>query len=98
MSAHESFRKLIPLAAVLCLMVAAAFGGYAISNNHALANSPASVTLNLASAQRGTGGKNMTVYACLASGKPTRVSVAAAPRCPAKSVLVQWSVQSGVAG
>jgi hypothetical protein len=40
----------------------------------------------------------MTVHACLASGKLTRVSLAAAPGCPAKSAGVHWAMQSGPAG
>jgi hypothetical protein len=91
MSAHAMSRKLVLLAAVLCLMVAAAFGGYAAANNRT------SETLNLAGAQAGASGQAVTIHACLASGKLTRVSMAAAPKCPAKSVPVQWSVQSGPA-
>ena len=95
MSAHGKSRKLVSLAAVLCLMVAAAFGGYAAANNRTLANSRVPETVNLAGGQAGASGQDVTVHACLASGKLTRVSVAAAPKCPAKSVPVQWSVQSG---
>jgi hypothetical protein len=90
MAAHRKSRKLIGLAAVLGLMIAAAFGGYAV------ANSRAPETLNLAGAQGGASGRNVTVHACLASGNLTHVSVAT-PNCPAKSVPVQWSVQSGPA-
>ncbi len=97
MSAHGKSRKLVLLAGVLCLMVAAAFGGYAAANNRALANSRVPETVNLAGGQAGASGQDVTVHACLASGKLTRVSVAAAPKCPARSVPVQWSVQSGPA-
>ena len=97
MSAHGKSRKLVLLAGVLCLMVAAAFGGHAAANNRALANSRVPETVNLAGGQAGASGQDVTVHACLASGKLTRVSVAAAPKCPARSVPVQWSVQSGPA-
>lgn len=97
MSAHGKSGKLVLLAGVLCLMVAAAFGGYAAANNRNLANSRVPETVNLAGGQAGASGQDVTVHACLASGKLTRVSVAAAPKCPAKSVPVQWSVQSGPA-
>jgi len=39
----------------------------------------------------------VTVTACLASGKLTRVSVAAAPKCPARSAPFHWAAQSGLA-
>lgn len=97
MSAHGKSGKLVLLAGVLCLMVAAAFGGYAAANNRNLANSRVPETVNLAGGQAGASGQDVTVHACLASRKLTRVSVAAAPKCPAKSVPVQWSVQSGPA-
>ncbi len=96
MSAHRKSRKLIPLAAVLCLMVAAAFGGYAAANNRTLANSSVPETVNLAGAQGGASGQDVTVHACLASGKFTHVSMAT-PKCSAKSIPVQWTVQSGPA-
>ena len=86
MSAHTKSRKLVPLAAVLCLMVAAAFGGYAV------AGSRAPQTVALAGASGGSG-QDMTIHACLASGKLTHVSVAAAPKCPAKAVPIQWVAQ-----
>ena len=86
MAAHRNFRKLVPLAAVLCLLVAAALGGYAMAGSR----TPESV--NLAGAS-GASGHDMTVYACLASGKLTHVSVTAAPQCPAKAVPVQWAAQ-----
>ena len=91
MPAHGNPRKLVGLATVLCLMMAAAIGGYAVENNRAPA------TLNLAAAQGGVSPQTMTVHACLAAGKLTQVTVAAAPNCPANSVPVQWSVQSGPA-
>jgi hypothetical protein len=86
MAVQGNPRKLIPLAAVLCLLVAAAFGGYAVAGSRA----PETVNLTGASA---TSGHAMTVYACLASGKLTHVSVAAAPACPAGAVPVQWAAQ-----
>jgi len=76
---------------VLGLMVAAAFGGYAVASSHV----PETVNL-AAGAQGAASGQTMTVHACLASGRLTRVSMAT-PKCPAKSVPVQWSVQSGPA-
>jgi glycosyl hydrolase family 12 len=95
MSAHGKSRKPVLLAAVPCLLVAAAVGGYAVANNHSPANGRGAETLKLAGAQGSTSGKNTTFFACLAGGKLTHVSMAAAPTCPAKSVLVQWSGQSG---
>ena len=91
MPAHSNSRRLIPLATVLCLMVAAAVGGYAVAGNRA------SQAVNLADAKGSPPGQTMTVYACLASGKLTLVSAVAAPKCPASSVPVHWSVQSGPA-
>jgi hypothetical protein len=93
MSEHKKPGKLIPLtvAAVLCLMAAAAYGGYKAAGNH----SPEAV--NLAASQQGASGHNVTMHACLAAGKLTGLSVGAAPKCPARSVPVQWTVQSGSA-
>jgi hypothetical protein len=79
------------LVTALCLMAAAAVGGYAVAGNRA----PQPV--NLADAQGSPAGQTMTVYACLASGKLTLVSAVAAPKCPANSISVHWSVQSGPA-
>ncbi len=90
MAAHRNPRKLIGLATVLCLMMVAAIGGYAVANSRGPA------TLNLAGAQGGASGQTTTVHACLAAGKLTHVSMAT-PNCPANSVPVQWSVQSGPA-
>ncbi len=87
MAAHGKPRKLIGLAAVLCLMMAAAIGGYTVAHSR----TPA--TLNLAAAQGGVSPQTMTVHACLAAGRLTQVSVTT-PTCPANSVPVQWSVQS----
>ncbi len=90
MAAHRNPRKLIGLATVLGLMMVAAIGGYAVANSRGPA------TLNLAGAQGGASGRTMTVHACLAAGKLTHVSMTT-PNCPANSVPVQWSVQSGPA-
>lgn len=90
MAAHRKPRKLVPLAVVLCVLAAAAVGGYA------LAGSRAAEGVNLTSAS-GASGQDVTVYACLASGRLTRVSVAAAPKCLAKSARVRWAAQSGQA-
>ncbi|WP_300604716.1 hypothetical protein [Trebonia sp.] len=88
MAAHGNSRRLVPLAAVVvCLVVAAAYGGYVMAGKR----TPQAVNLTAAASGSGHG---TTVYACLASGKLTRVSVAVAPKCPAKSVLVQWAAQS----
>jgi Glycosyl hydrolase family 12 len=87
MAATRKPRKLVPLAAVLCLLVAAAFGGYLA------AGSRAPETVNLAGAPGTAGsGHDVTVYACLASGTLTDVSMTA-PTCPAKAVPVQWVAQ-----
>ena len=91
MADHRKSRKLVPLAAVLSVLVAAAVGGYA------LAGSRAPETVNLASTS-GASGQHVTVTVCLASGKLTRVSVAAAPKCPATSAPLYWAAQSGPAG
>jgi hypothetical protein len=95
-SAHGKNTKLVPLTAALCL-AAAAFGGYALASNHTAAGSPAAESLNLADATSGASSHDVTIYACLAAGRLTRMSVAAAPKCPVKSVPVQWTAQSGPA-
>jgi len=98
MAAHRKSRKLVPLVAVLSVLAAAAVGGYALAGNHAteLADSRAPETVNLANTA-GASGQHVTVTACLASGKLARVSVAAAPKCPAKSAPFHWAAQSGPA-
>ena len=83
MADHRKSRKLVPLAAVLSVLVAAAVGGYA------LAGSRAPETVNLASTS-GASGQHVTVTACLASGKLSRVSVAAL-KCPANSATLRWA-------
>jgi hypothetical protein len=70
------------------MAAAAAVGGYAIGGSRSAA------VVNLASAS-GTSSRGLTVYACLASGKLTRISVTAAPKCPANAAPVQWAAQSG---
>jgi hypothetical protein len=90
MAAHRKRRTLVPLAVVLCVLMAAAVGGYALAGNRAAG------AVNLADAS-GASGHNATVYACLASGKLTRVSMTAAPKCPAKSARVRWAAKSGPA-
>ena len=87
MAAHRKPSKLVPLAVVLCVLVATAVGGYA------LAGGRAAEVVNLTSAA-GASGHDVSVSACLVSGKLARVSVAAAPECPAKSVRVRWAAQS----
>jgi hypothetical protein len=92
MAAHRRSRKLIGLGSALgLLMVGAAAGGYAVAGNQAPAE-----TVNLAGVQTGATGQNATVFACLASGKLTHVSMGT-PSCPAGSVPVQWSVRTGTA-
>jgi hypothetical protein len=88
MAAHKDSRKVFPLAAVLCLLVAAAFGGYALAGGRA----PATVDLANASGASVTSSQNVTVYACLASGKLSRVSMTAS-KCPAYATPVQWVAQ-----
>jgi hypothetical protein len=98
MAAHTKPRKLVPLAAVLSVLAVAAVGGYALAGNHApeLADSHAPETVNLARTAGATG-QQMTVTACLTSGKLTRISVGTAPKCPAKSTPLHWTAQSGPA-
>ena len=92
MAAHKKSRPVVvPLAVALSVLMAAAAGGYA------LAGSRAADAVNLASAP-GASIRDGTVYACLASGKLTRVSLAAVPKCPATSARVHWAGQSGPAG
>jgi hypothetical protein len=90
--------KLVPLAAVLSVLAAVAVGGYALAGNRAtkLADSRSPGTANSANTAGATG-QQMTVSACLTAGKLTRVSVAAAPRCPANSIPFHWAAQSGPA-
>jgi hypothetical protein len=88
LAVHRKYRKLSLVAVVSCVAVAAAVGGYALGGGGGAAS------VNLASAS-GASGRGVTVYACLASGKLTRVSMGTAPKCPARSALVQWAAQSG---
>ena len=99
MAVHRKPGKLVPLAAVLSVLAAAVVGGYALAGNHAteLADSRAPETVSLANTA-GSSGRHMTVTACLASGKLTRISVAAATKCPARSAPLHWAVQPGTAG
>jgi hypothetical protein len=90
MATHRKPRKLVPLAAALSVLAAAVVGGYALAGSHA------AEAVNLASAS-GASGRHVTVTACLASAKLTRVSVAAAAKCPAKSARLHWAAQSGPA-
>jgi hypothetical protein len=94
MPAHRKSRKLIPLAAALCLTVAGAFGGYAIAENHSAAGSRLSDAANVAGVH---GSRTVTIYACLAKGSLTHISAATASKCPARSTLVQWNAESGPA-
>src|SRR6202023_2411824 len=72
MAAHrKSRKKLVPLAAVLAV---AAAGVFALATNRA----PEAADFTSAI---GTSGHQVTVTACLVSGKLTRVSAAAAPEC-----------------
>ncbi len=88
MAAHRKYRKLVPLAVVVCVVVTAALGGYALGGSRGTA------AVKLASASRASG-QGVTVYACLASGKLTHVSVGSAPKCRGKSAPVHWAAQSG---
>ena len=87
MAAHRKFRKLGPVAVVLCLAVAGSAGGYALASSRG-------ATVNLASAS-GAAERGVTVYACLTAGKLTHVSVGTVPKCPAQSAMVQWAAQAG---
>jgi hypothetical protein len=89
-------RRLAPLTAVLCLLIGAAFGSYALARGGA----PETVSLSSASGA-GASVQDVAIYGCLKSGKLSQVSVTAAPKCSAKSTSVHWSVPSqsvGVAG
>jgi hypothetical protein len=84
---HRKPSRLVPLAAALSVLVVASVGGYALAGHRApKATSP--VRASSASVQQ------VTVAACLVSGKLTRVSAGAAPRCPAKSAALHWVAQS----
>jgi Glycosyl hydrolase family 12 len=105
MANHRKPRKLLPLAVVGALSVlagAAAAGGVALAGGTPAA--PQAATLDSAwvtsamvdSFARGvpdSGGGNVLVYACLASGKLTGVSVTA-PTCPADAVRLHWVAQA----
>ena len=88
MAAHRKPRRLVPLVAALCVLVGAAVGGYVLTG------STAPETVNLASSSAASS-QHVTVTACLTPGKLTRISVAAAPKCPAKSAPVHWAAWSG---
>jgi hypothetical protein len=98
MSAHRRPKGLLPLAAVLSLMATAAYGGYAVANSgHTPSATSLAETVNLAGAQGSVSGHNLTIYACLAGGNLTHISTATVPQCPARSVPVRWTGQSGQA-
>ena len=82
-------RLLVPLVVVLCLGGAAS-GGAAMAGAY---SSPTPLSVNLAGAS-GSTNPGVTVYACLASGKLSHVSVTAAPKCPANTVPVHWTGQT----
>ena len=86
-------------AVVFCCLgfAVASLVGNAAANNRSPADSRLSETVNLAGAQGSATGQTVTIHACLASGKLTHVSMGAVPNCPATSVPVQWSAQSGPA-
>ncbi|HEY0935226.1 MAG TPA: hypothetical protein VGD91_15970 [Trebonia sp.] len=96
MSAPRNSRKLVTLAAVLGLMVIAAFGGYAAASSRTPA-ARLTESASLAGAQASAASRPVTVHACLAGGNLTRVSVTRAARCPARSTPVQWTGQAGAA-
>ena len=81
---------------MLSVLVAAAVSGYALPSNDAtqLADSHASATVNLANTT-GASGQRVTLTACLAAGKLTRISLAAAAKCPANSATLHWAAQPG---
>jgi hypothetical protein len=87
MAIHGKHQKLVPFA-VLFAAVAAAASGCAVGGSHApeaakLADNASVVT-----------SRELAVYACLAPAKAERVS-ADTPKCPAHTVLADWSAQSG---
>ena len=96
MSAHRRPAKLLPLAAVLCLMASAAYGGYTVANSHTPAGNSLAETVDLAGAQGGASGQNVTIYGCLAGGKLSHISMTA-PKCPTRSVVVRWTAQASPA-
>jgi hypothetical protein len=105
MANHRKPRRRVPLAgvAVLSMLAGATAGGIALSGNSA----PRAATLDsawvtsamvdsFARAVPAAAGRNVLVYACLASGKLTGVSVSA-PECPANSIRLHWVAQSAPA-
>lgn len=107
MANHRKPRKLLPLAVIGALSVlagAAAAGGVALTGG---SPAPQAATLDsawvtsamvdsFARAVPDSTGGNVLVYACLASGKLTGVSVSA-PTCPANAVRLHWVAQSSPA-
>jgi hypothetical protein len=89
MATQRKLRKPGLVAVVLCAAVVASVGGYALASSRG-------APVDLASAS-GASERGVTVYACLASGKLTRVSVGTVPKCPPQSALVQWAAQAGPA-
>jgi hypothetical protein len=83
-------RRLVPAGVVLCLG-AAAFGGSVLAGAY---GSRTPVTVHLADTS-GSTDPGVTVYACLASGRLSHVSVASAPKCPVNSIPVHWTGHSG---
>ncbi len=75
----------------MCLLLVAALGSYA------LVHGGSSGTLDFASAS----GQQLTAFGCQTSAQVTDVSVSSAPKCPANSTTVHWSVPTrsvGLAG
>jgi len=103
MANHRKPRRRIPLVgvAVLGMLAGGVAGGVALTSGPA----PQAGTMDsawvtsamvdsFARAVPAATGQDVLVYACLASGKLTGVSVSA-PNCPANSVRLQWVAQSG---
>jgi hypothetical protein len=88
MATHSKRVKFVPLVGVLSLLVVGGIGGYALAGS---SRTPQTVSFADEAGTTATG-QNMTVYACLASGKLTHVSLTS-PRCPARSMHVQWAAQ-----
>ena len=71
-------RRLAPLTAVMCLLIGAAFGSYALARGGA----PETVSLSSATGTNASG-QAVTIYGCLKSGQLSHVSVTGAPKCSA---------------
>jgi hypothetical protein len=97
MAAHRKRGSLVPLAAASGVLLAGAFGGYALLGNRA----PKAVDFASparAASQVHAASQPVTLTACVSSGQLTRVLATGAATCSAGSRPIHWAAQSDPAG